>query len=284
MYARAQLAAVLLGCTLFAYAEDRTSPQPVQQLVEDVIYNELHDRECDSFWQYRSVRVAGEENIVREQVETPDGPIFRVIEDHGSPLDEEKRRRESQRLDQLVERPGAMEHIRREHEQDEERLKRVMEMLPKAFLFDYDGPAEGDRVRILFRPNPAFVPTSYEARIVRALGGVLTVNQRLKRMIDMNGRIVENVDFGYGILGHIEQGGTFEIQREQVSEAHWKTSLVEVHIHGRVLLFKDVAKDQRESRTDFHSVPHDISLSAARELLDQAAAAQTEARLVSQRR
>jgi hypothetical protein len=93
MYARAQLAAVLLGCTLFAYAEDRKSPQPVQQLVEDVIYNELHDRECDSFWQYRSIRVAGSENIVREQVETPDGPIFRVIEDHGSPLDEEKRRR-----------------------------------------------------------------------------------------------------------------------------------------------------------------------------------------------
>src|ERR1700739_2455270 len=69
-------------------------PEPAQQLVADVIYNELHDRECDSFWEYRSVRVSGNQNVVREQVETAEGPIFRVIEDHGSPLTAEQRERE----------------------------------------------------------------------------------------------------------------------------------------------------------------------------------------------
>ena len=258
----------------------QTAPaEPAQQLVADVIYNELHDRECDSYWEYRSERIAGPQNIVREQVETSEGPIFRVIEDHGNTLGAAAREREDQRLRTLVERPGAMAHIRQEHEQDEARLTKVMQMMPAAFLFEYDGPAEGDSVRISFKPNPGFNPSGYEARVVHALGGTLTVNQRLKRMIDMNGRLVEHVDFGYGILGHIEKDGTFEIRRQQVSDTHWKTDLVDVHIQGKVLLFKDVTKDQRESRTDFRPVPHDISLPAAKGLLDQAANPTDQARL-----
>jgi hypothetical protein len=268
------------ACSLLAQTPDRNQSEPAQKLVADVIYNELHDRESDSFWEYRSERISGAQNVVREQVETADGPIFRVIEDHGNPLDADARRREEARLRELVERPGAMARVRQEHEQDEERLRKVMEMLPDAFLFEYDGVNEGDRVRIAFRPNPAFVPTSYEARVVHALGGTFTVNQRLKRMIDMDGRLVERVDFGYGILGHVEKDGTFEIRREQVSETHWKTDLVEVHIQGKVLLFKNVTKDQREARSNFRPVPHDISVAAAKELLDQAGNERTEAGLV----
>lgn len=117
-----------------------------------------------------------------------------------------------------------------------------------------------------------------------ALGGTLVVNQRLKRMIDMKGQMLERVDFGYGFLGYIDKGGTFEIRREQVTETRWKSSLVEVHIQGRVLLFHNVTKDQREARTDFRPVPHDITLSAAKQLLDQAAAGRTEARLTSSAR
>ena len=270
------LPCVLAVCAGPSFAQ---TPEPAQKLVADVIYNELHDRECDSFWEYRSERIAGGQNIVREQVETADGPIFRVIEDHGNPLDAVERRKEEQRLRDLVGRPGAMAHVRQEHEQDEERLKKVMAMLPSAFLFEYDGPSEGDSVRIAFRPNPAFVPSSYEARVVHALGGTVIVNRRLKRMVDMSGRVTNRVDFGYGILGHVEKDGIFEIRREQVSDVHWKTDLVEVHIQGKVLLFKNVTKDQREVRSDFHPVAHDISVAGAKELLDQAGNRHDEARL-----
>ncbi len=107
------------------------------------------------------------------------------------------------------------------------------------------------------------------------------MNQRLKRLIEIDGQLIERVDFGYGLLGHVEKGGTFEIRREQVSETHWKTNLVEVHIQGRALLFKNVTKDQRESRSDFRLVPQDISLAEAKVLLDQAANTRQEALLGS---
>jgi hypothetical protein len=279
MHVRASFAVALLGCALIAHAVEPTPSEPAQKLVAEVIYNELHDRECDSFWLYRDVRVAGSQDVVREQVETADGPIFRVIEDHGSPLDSDERKREDARLQTLITRPGEMARVRQEHLQDEARLQKVMEMLPQAFLFTYDGPADANEVKISFRPDPAFTPASYEARVIHALAGTLIVNPRLKRMIDMDGRLIERVDFGFGILGHVEKGGTFEIRREQVSAEHWKTDLVEVHIQGKVLLFKNVTKDQRESRSDFRLVPHDISLKSAKELLDQAAGTGTEAKL-----
>lgn len=281
MHLRASFAVALLGCALIAHAVEPTPPEPAQKLVTEVIYNELHDRECDSFWLYRSVRVAGSQDVVREQVETADGPIFRVIKDHGSPLDAEERKREDARLQTLIARPGEMARVRQEHLQDEARLQKVMEMLPQAFLFTYDGPVDGDAVRISFRPNPAFAPDGYEARVIHAVAGTLIVNARLKRMIDMDGQVMERVDFGFGILGHVEKGGTFEVRREQVSAQHWKADLVEVHIQGRVLLFKNMTKDQRESRSDFRPVPHDISLTTAKELLDQAAGTGTEAKLRS---
>jgi hypothetical protein len=279
MFPRAYFVIALLGLNLVVHAQNQTPAKSAQQLVSEVIHNELNDRGCDSFWQYRSIRVSGSQNVVREQVETPDGPLFRLIEDHGNPLDSAERRREDLRLEELVEKPGAMARIRHDHLQDDERMRRVMEILPQAFLFEYDGPSEGDQIRLSFRPNPAFTPAGYEARVVHALGGTLLVNQRLKRLIDMDGHLLARVDFGYSILGHVEKGGTFEIRREQVSEAHWKTSLVDIHIQGKVLLFKDVAKDQRESRSDFRPVPHDISVAAAKELLDQTASAPMVARL-----
>jgi hypothetical protein len=287
MHPRASFVISLLGLGLFAQAQGTvpsTPPQTPHQLVTDVMYNELRDRECDSFWQYRSYRISGSQDVVREQIETAEGPIFRVLQDHGSPLDANQRRREDERLQDLVEKPSAMSHVREDHLHDEERMRQVLEMIPDAFLFEYVGSATGDQVELSFRPNPAFSPASYEARIMHELSGTLVVNQRLKRMIEMKGTLTERVDFGYGLLGHVEKGGTFEIRREQVSPTRWKTNLVEVHVQGKILLFHNVTKDQREARTDFRPVPHDISLAGAKELLDQAAGEGTQASLTRQPR
>ena len=86
----------------------------------------------------------------REQVETSDGPIFRLVKDHGNPLDAGDRRREDLRLEELVQKPGAMAHVRQEHLKDEARMRRVIELLPRAFLFEYAGPSEGDQVHLPF--------------------------------------------------------------------------------------------------------------------------------------
>jgi hypothetical protein len=96
----------------------------------------------------------------------------------------------------------------------------------------------------------------------------------------MRGTLIQRVDFGYGILGHVEKGGTFAIHRVQVSATHWKTDLVDVHIQGRILMLKTVSKDQREARSDFRPVPSGTTLAEARDMLNQAAAQSVQARLM----
>ncbi len=241
--------------------------QPARDLVRDVIYNELHDRERNSHWEYRSDCLSPTQNLVREQIETDQGPVFRVLEEGGNPLNPVQSEHEDKRLDDYIRSPEEIARTEREHQEDEARLASVMELLPKAFLFDYDGATDGGFLRVAFRPDPAFIPSGYEARIVHALAGTLIIDPRQKRMIDMHGVLSDRVDFGYGLLGHVEKGGSFEIHRRQVSAVHWKTDLVEVHVQGKILMLRTVSKDQREARSDFRPVPSGTTLAEAREML-----------------
>jgi hypothetical protein len=259
----------------------QANSEPAHDLVRDVIYNELHDRERDSHWEYRSESVSSAENLIREQVETDRGPLFRLLAQDGTPLDGAQREREDEQLEQYIRSPGEIASVERAHAEDEARLAGIMELLPEAFLFEYEGAPAGDVMQIAFRPDPAFRPSGYEARIVHGLAGTLTVDARLKRMIDMHGVLSERVEFGYGLLGHVEKGGTFEIHRQQVSADHWKTDLVEVHVLGKILMLKTVSKDQREARSDFRPVPRGTTLAEAREMLNQAVDRGTQARLIT---
>lgn len=253
--------------------------ESAHDLVRDVVYNELHDRERDSHWEYRSECVSSAQNLVREQVETNQGPVFRLLAENGNPLDPVQREHEDKRLAAYIHSPGQIARVEREHQEDEDRLAAVMGLLPQAFLFDYEGAPTGDLVRIAFRPDPAFTPSGYEARIVHSLVGTVIVDARQKRMTEMRGVLTERVDFGYGLLGHVEKGGSFAIHRRQVNADHWKTDLVDVHVEGKILMLKTVNKDQRESRSDFRPVPGGTTLAEAREMLS-AADQGTVARLV----
>ena len=60
----------------------------------------------------------------------------------------------------------------------------------------------------------------------------------------------------------------FQIERQQVAENRWKTSVLNVHISGRIVLFKAISKDQREVRSNFQPVSSDLSVPGAVALLN----------------
>lgn len=261
----------LAACSMFpALASHAQITAPAQhQLIKDVAYNELRDRALDSFWAYDVHQKIGQNSYAKRQVETQQGPIFRILEVNGKPLTGAESRKEQARLEHLIKSPGALARNREDHQQDEERLQRLIKLMPDAFLYEQDGPATGDIVTFRFRPNPSFNPPTYEARVFHGMAGTIEVNQRLKRFVAMQGTVINQIDFGFGLLGYVDKGGQFRIHRQQVSANHWKTDLVDVHVSGRVILFKSVSKDHHEVRSDFQAVPTDISVNDARRLLDQ---------------
>lgn len=269
---KAGLLASALLATLLALplaAQQQPAPEPAAQLVRDVIYNELHDPDHASYWEYLSARTTPGQSVVREQVETTHGPVFRILEKNGAPLTPTETQQETQRLDQYLHNPAAVARAAHDHDEDDARLASIMQILPQALIFTYDAPPTGDLAILRYRPNPGYIPSGIEPRVIHALTGVMTVDLRLRRMIDIRGTILERVDFGYGLLGHVDQGGTFEVHRRQVTATHWKTDLVDVHVHGKLLLLRTVTADQREVRSDFRPVPQGTSLAEAGQILDQ---------------
>lgn len=253
--------------------EVKAASESAGRLMKDVIYNELHDWKDHSFWEYRSHVVTGSKNVLREQIDTPDGPVYEILARDGKPLEGAQATQEKERLASLLSDPGEIQKKEQEHASDEARLGQIMALMPKAYVFHYVGATTGDHVVLKFGPNPQFSPSGYLDRIMYGLSGQIVVNQRLKRMVSMDGLLAHKIEFGFGILGYVDPGGTFRIHRTQVSPTHWKTDLVAVNVHGRILLFSNVSKREKETRWGFTPVPHNITLAEADTELKQAASA-----------
>jgi hypothetical protein len=100
-------------------------------------------------------------------------------------------------------------------------------------------------------------------------------------VVRLEGRLQENVDFGFGILGRLYKGGWFRLERIRVSATDWKTEKLEVHIGGRAMLFKSIARETSEVRGGFAPVPTRLSLAQGVSLLLQPQSPATTAEIKS---
>ncbi len=240
-------------------AEGQSAAEEPSKLVREVIYNELHDHDSHGFWRYWVQRQSAKGLRVEEQVETCDGPITRAVVNNGKPLDEQGKRVEEARLRELMASPSQQASHRQAFQEDETRIGHILALLPDAFLYEDAGNDNGLR-HMRFHPNPAYSIHSIEARIFHAMSGDLWVDPRMKRLAKLEGRLTENVDFGFGLFGRLYKGGWFRLQRTQVSNTDWKTERLEVHMSGRAMLFKTVARETSEVRGGFEPVPPQMSL------------------------
>ncbi len=243
-------------------------PMPAGQLVREVVYNELNDHSRHGYWRYWVERRSQTGTRLEEQVETSEGPVARVALNNGRALTPEAEQQEEERLERLMTSRDEQARQQRQYDEDEERIGRILALLPTAFVYEYDGEENGC-YRLRFQPNPEDEAHSIEARIFHAMSGTLWVNTRSKRLARLEGYVDENVDFGFGILGRLYKGGWFRLVREQVSATDWKTESLEVHMNVRALLVKTFAQETSEVRGGFMAVPAGMSLKQGLALLNE---------------
>jgi hypothetical protein len=263
------LAGALLLCAVSTLRAQIPS-ESAHDLVKDVVYNELQERRQVSLWQYWVDKRVGSLNTLEQEVETVSGPVNRVLARQGKPLDQAGQKKETERLNNLVRNTAEQARMKQEHQAEEQHLERLIAAMPDAFTFAYDGMADGN-LRLSFRPNPAYNPSTYETRVYHALSGEIWIQPKQKRLAKLDGHIVNEIDFGYGLLGRIEKGGSFQIRRDQMAENRWKTTLVDVHISGRIVFFKSINRDQHVVRSAFKPVPSTISVKDAVAMLNESA-------------
>jgi len=204
-------------------------PQSPQQLINDVIYNQLRDHQHHRFFAYFDNQRTGDRTRLKAEVETRTGRIHRTLGTDGRLLSPDEQVQESRRLQALIHDSGQQQKLRRDYQGDEDRIASIVSLLPSGFIYRFDG-VEGNEIRLKSEPNQAFKPPSYEAKVFHGMAGTLWVDAREKRLTRLSGQLVVNVDFGYGLLGRLDKGGSFDMQRVDVAPGSGKTQVLNVHI------------------------------------------------------
>jgi hypothetical protein len=87
------------------------------------------------------------------------------------------------------------------------------------------------------------------------------------RIASIDGTLFREVGFGWGILGHLDRGGRFMVQQQEVGDDLWEISGMTLSFTGKILLFKNLSITSTEIFSDFKQVPPDLTFAQALELL-----------------
>jgi hypothetical protein len=244
-----RIAFAFLALAAAAHAQDAKS------LVSTAVNNELAaDKSDHAAFMYRDHDVTPDHDTLYYVVETPQGNLKKLLEDHGHPLTAEQRSADNARIAALLADPAAQAKARNASSHDDNQAVQMLRLLPSAYIWTIAGE-EGNLVTLNFKPDPNFSPNSFEAKVLSAMGGQIQVQKPEMRIASIKGTLLDDVTFGWGILGRLRKGGSFDVVRKEVAPGHWQETLSNVHINGRALFFKTIGSDEDETRTDFKPSP-----------------------------
>ena len=157
-------------------------------------------------------------------VETEHGAISKKIEVNGRSLSPEELSQEDARIERFVRDPALQAKQRRDGAQDDKRAENMTRMLPDAFLWSVKSDS-GNTVTLGFVPNPDFNQTpTMESRVFAAMAGEIVVNKAQNRIQTIKGELTDDVKFGWGLLGKMDKGGTFDVERRELMPNVWEST------------------------------------------------------------
>jgi len=245
-----------------------SSQVSANDLARRVITNELRFQDDHTNWMYRLEKEQYGKKQVEEIIETKEGSLSRLLSINDHSLTAKQQEEEDQRVQELMTSQSAKRKLQRVLDAETLQGRRLFKMLPDAFVFNYAG-GDGNLVRLSFRANPNFRPPSLEARVFHDMEGEMWVDCKQERLAAFNGHLNQDVKFGFGLLGHLDKGGHFEVGQAEVVPGHWDMTSMSVEMTGKALLFKSIGVQKRENRRDFHQVSDDLTLAQAADILNR---------------
>ncbi len=247
-------------------------------LVRRATQNALAERSHRQPLRYQVRKVDKRSDTTKEIVETKDGAVARLIAIDGNPLSAEADQAELHRLNYLSGHPKLQEHRRKREQEVIDRVNRLMRLLPEAFLYRYEGMTpckSGQCYRLGFTPNPQFDPPSEEAKIFRGMAGEVWIDLAEERMVKLDAHLIEEVDFGWGIIGRLRKGGTILLEQTHVGGHQWELTHMKLSLTGKALLIKSLDIQMTEDKSEFTPVSPGMSYRQAIQLLENRGASES---------
>jgi hypothetical protein len=209
-------------------------------------------------------------------VETTQATAGLLIEKNNHPISDEEMQEESARLDKLSANPGELRRKQHQEQEDADHTLRIMKALPDAFLYEFDGTEPGtsslgktgdELVHLKFRPNPAYAPPSRVEQVLAGMQGELLIDKQAHRIARIDAALFKDVTFGWGILGHLDKGGTFLVEQAEVAPDDWELTRTRLNFTGKVMMVKSLVIKSDETDCDFRTVPSNTTFAKGVELL-----------------
>ena len=233
-----------------------------RELVVKMVQNELESQKQPRYWMYLDREEKPGRTEVERVIQTPECWMSWPVSVNGKPPAEQEMSKARDQMESLVNDARLRRKNRDDIDADSRKSAELLKMLPDAFLFMEDG-RQGNSVRLKFRPNPKYRPPSSESKVFHHMEGILLIEAKQIRLVRLSGTLVSDVDFGFGILGKLQKGGTFEVIQTEVAPNDWEVSLLDVHISGRALFFHTIGEQQHEVKSQFEPVRPDLGVAEA---------------------
>jgi hypothetical protein len=233
--------------------------QVVNAMIAHEDDNSAHKDTYEFLSKERSARTGGQVWTERV-VETSFGRVRFLLEVDDKPLTAEQEGAERGRLAEIVADPEAFLAKERAQKDDEAQARKMLDLLPKAFVFDNVRLKDGVWM-MDFHPNPEYSPHGIEERVLCAMSGTLVVDAALDRLIHVEGRLPQDVSIGFGLVT-VKAGSHFSSERAD-EDGHWRTLHVLTAINGKAVLFKSVGKDTEVTRSEFHYLQPGMTVAQA---------------------
>jgi hypothetical protein len=256
---------------------DPNNDQSAQELVRITVAHEVSAcNQAGTKLMFLSRKRNAQGLETRLYVETTDATAGLLLEKNNHQISDQQMREETERLNRLRRNPNELRRKQRQEHDEAEHSLRIVRALPDAFLYRFDGTEPGtssvgkagdELVRLQFRPNPRYSPPSHVEQVLAGMQGTLLIDKDANRIARIDATLFKEVTFGWGILGHLDKGGTLLVNQAEVSPGDWELTHMRLNLTGKVMMLKSLVIRSEETDSDFHVIPSDTTFAEGVELL-----------------
>lgn len=133
-----------------------------------------------------------------------------------------------------------------------------IEEFPEALAYTQDGEeiVNGRKAWVLrCEPRQGYKPKNIRAKVFEKMRGTVWIDQLEKDIVRVDAEMFDAVSVGFGVLGKIDKGTRFHLDRIRTTEGVWLTAKTDVRFAVRIMLFKYLFNDIVSETFDYRLRP-----------------------------